>query len=248
MSVMLLVSCTVIAPLRSKISAASKQITNRVAASKPRSETAASSPRSPQFLQPMSVEAEKPASVSAIKYNTGHQSGKTSSPVFSAGVAIQPNELSYETPYIEAAGSLQLKYAILLDTLLEHLPDPQLLKQVDEWMGVRYRSGGESKKGIDCSGFTSVIFADYCGTQLPRTSKQQFEFCQKIEVEELRAGDLLFFSTRGRGVSHVGIYLGNDKFIHASVSSGVIISDRKEHYYSKRFIGAGRIPAAIITP
>ena len=198
---------------------------------------------SPRFLDPIIVEAEKVPSYAQMKYENSYHAGNAANPVIQAGVLIQPNELNYTPPFIETAIPVQLKYAILLDTTVESLPDQFLLQQVDDWMGVRYRSGGNSKKGIDCSGFTSMIFANYCGLQLPRTSKQQYELCEKIEPDQLRAGDLLFFSTRGRGVSHVGIYLGNNKFIHASVSSGVMVSDRFEPYYSKRFIGAGRIPS-----
>lgn len=201
------------------------------------------SQQAPRFLDPIVLEAEKVPSYAQMKFENSYHAGNAASAAIQAGVVILPNELSYTPPLIETADSVQLKYAILLDTTLESLPDQILLQQVDEWMGVRYRSGGNSKKGIDCSGFTSTIFANYCGLQLPRTSRQQYEICEKIEPVNLRAGDLLFFNTRGRGVSHVGIYLGNNKFIHASVSNGVIVSDRFETYYSKRFLGAGRIPA-----
>lgn len=199
--------------------------------------------QAPRFLDPIVLEAEKLPTYAQLKYENSYHSGNAVSPVIQSGVIIQPNELNYTVPAIEAAAPVQLKYAVLLDTTVESLPDQFLLQQVDEWIGVRYRSGGNSKKGIDCSGFTSTIFANYCGVQLPRTSKQQFEICEKIDPDQLRAGDLLFFNTRGRGVSHVGIYLGNNKFIHASVSGGVMVSDRFEPYYYKRFLGAGRLPA-----
>lgn len=257
LSAFLLSGCTVSAPLRAKIKAASHRVTAKMTApaeSVKALQAAKSSYRnsrasvqkslqSPRFLDPIILEAEKVPSYAKMKYDNSYHSGDAASPTIMAGVLIQPNELNYTPPFIETAVPVQLKYAVLLDTTVESLPDHFLLQQVDEWMGVRYRSGGNSKKGIDCSGFTSTIFANYCGLQLPRTSKQQYEHCEKIEPDQLRAGDLLFFNTRGRGVSHVGIYLGNNKFIHASVSNGVMVSDRFEPYYSKRFLGAGRIPS-----
>jgi hypothetical protein len=256
MSVLVLSSCTVTAPLRSKISKVGQQVTAKMTA--PIKKTIdrkneekgglttlsfASTKRAPRFLDPILLEADKVPAYAQMKYENSYHSGNSAAPVIQADVLIQPNELNYTTPVIESVGPVHLKYAILLDTTVESLPDEFLLQQVDEWMGVRYRSGGNTKKGIDCSGFTATIFAGYCGVLLPRTSKQQYEVCEKIEPKNLRAGDLLFFNTRGRGVSHVGIYLGNNKFIHASVSSGVMVSDRLEPYYAKRFLGAGRLPS-----
>jgi lipoprotein Spr len=86
----------------------------------------------------------------------------------------------------------------------------------------------------------AVYLAAY-GVQLPRVSRDQYKLCRKISTTELNAGDLLFFRTTGRGVSHVGIYLGNNKFIHASTSNGVTVSDMYEPYFLKRFVGAGRL-------
>ncbi|MCX8020483.1 MAG: C40 family peptidase [Chitinophagaceae bacterium] len=141
----------------------------------------------------------------------------------------------------EYASPVQLKYAVLLDTELEHLPSRALLEAVDEWYGVRYRKGGVSKKGVDCSGFTMSVYQYAYGVALPRVSRDQYRFCRKISLTELQEGDLLFFNTTGRGVSHVGIYLGNNRFIHASVSRGVMVNNIFENYYIKRFIAAGRV-------
>jgi hypothetical protein len=256
LSVLVLTSCTVTSPLRSKISKVGQQVTAKMTASLKKSTSAkkegettlktqslANTKRTPRFLAPIQLEAEKVPAYAQMKYENSYHAGNSAAPVIQAATFIQPNALSYSAPLIELASPVHLKYAILLDTTVESLPDEFFLQQVDEWMGVRYRSGGNTKKGIDCSGFTATIFAGYCGVQLPRTSKEQYEVCEKIETENLRAGDLLFFNTRGRGVSHVGIYLGNDKFIHASVSNGVMVSDRFEPYYAKRFLGAGRLPS-----
>lgn len=149
--------------------------------------------------------------------------------------------LSHRTPEIESASQVQLKYAILMNTEVESLPDRNLLDAVDEWYGVRYRVGGNTKSGVDCSGFTVAVYAAVYGMMLPRISRDQYRMSRKISTTELQQGDLVFFNTTGRGVSHVGVYLGNNKFIHASVSRGVMVNDLFESYYLRRFVGAGRI-------
>jgi cell wall-associated NlpC family hydrolase len=148
---------------------------------------------------------------------------------------------TYSSSSIELASSVQLKYAILMNTEVENLPSKSLLDNVDEWYGVRYRTGGNSKSGVDCSGFTVAVYASVYGFALPRVSRDQYRLSRKISTTELQEGDLVFFNTNGSGVSHVGIYLGNNKFIHASVSRGVMVSGLFEPYYIQRFIGAGRI-------
>lgn len=142
---------------------------------------------------------------------------------------------------VESASSVQLKYAVLMNTEVESLPNKSLLENVDEWYGVRYRTGGNTKSGVDCSGFTVAVYAAVYGIALPRVSREQYRTSRKISTTELQEGDLVFFNTNGSGVSHVGVYLGNNKFIHASVSRGVMVSDLFEPYYLKRYYGAGRI-------
>jgi hypothetical protein len=142
---------------------------------------------------------------------------------------------------VEIASSVQLKYAVLLNTEVESLPSKALLESVDEWYGVRYRKGGTTKGGIDCSGFSYAVYLAAYGIALPRVSREQYRISRKISTTELQEGDLVFFNTTGGGVSHVGVYLGNSKFIHASVSKGVMVNSLFENYYVKRFIGAGRI-------
>jgi cell wall-associated NlpC family hydrolase len=142
---------------------------------------------------------------------------------------------------VEAASKVQLKYAILLNTEVESLPSKALLENVDDWYGVRYRRGGVTKSGVDCSGFTFAVYMAVYGIALPRVSREQYRISRKISTTELQEGDLVFFNTTGSGVSHVGVYLGNSKFIHASVSKGVMVNSLFESYYLKRFIGGGRI-------
>lgn len=145
------------------------------------------------------------------------------------------------TASVEDASSIQLKYAILMNTEVENLPSKSLLETVDSWYGVRYRTGGNTHSGVDCSGFTCAVYAALYGYALPRVSRDQYNLSRKISTTELQEGDLVFFNTKGNGVSHVGVYLGNNKFIHASVSRGVMVSGLFEPYYIQRFVGAGRI-------
>ncbi len=141
---------------------------------------------------------------------------------------------------VEKASSLQLKYSILLDTEVEQVQNAPLFEKIDEWFGTRYVYGGTTKKGIDCSAFVQVMFSTVLGIALPRTAREQYGATRRIqEDEELVEGDLVFFNTTG-GISHVGIYLQNNKFVHAATSGGVMISDLDESYWAKRFIGAGR--------
>jgi len=140
---------------------------------------------------------------------------------------------------IEKASSLQIKYALLLNTEVERIQNISLYQSIDDWYGTRYQLGGTTKNGIDCSAFVQTIFLSSFAVTLPRMAKDQYKVTRRISRTELKEGDLLFFNTRG-GVSHVGIYLQNNKFVHASVS-GVMISDMFEPYYVRHFIAAGRV-------
>lgn len=141
---------------------------------------------------------------------------------------------------VETSNWLQFKYAISLDVMVEGLSNTHLLAFMDEWCGTRYRYGGTTKKGIDCSAFSSSLIASVYDLTIPRTVREQYQYCQHIETNELQEGDLVFFNTKGP-FTHVGVYLVNNKFVHASVSGGVVISDLNEAYYLKRFAGAGRV-------
>jgi lipoprotein Spr len=97
-----------------------------------------------------------------------------------------------------------------------------------------------TQRGVDCSAFVQTVMAGAYDLALPRTAKEQKGMTTPVERAELREGDLVFFNTRG-GVSHVGIYLHNNKFVHASTSGGVTISDLDESYWAHRYLGAGRV-------
>lgn len=140
---------------------------------------------------------------------------------------------------IESLSPLQFKYAMMMDVDVESLKNLSLLGFIDDWFGTRYRYGGESKKGIDCSALTGALLLAVYGFKVPRTAREQYDVTEHIDRSQLQEGDLVFFNTRG-GVSHVGIYLENNCFVHASIH-GVKISSLDEDYYSKRFICGGRV-------
>ncbi len=142
---------------------------------------------------------------------------------------------------IERASMLQLKYAIATDATVEKLTNIPLLETIDKWWGTKYCLGGFTNDCIDCSAFTQVVLHDVYQVSLPRTSQEQYNVCDKIELEDLREGDLVFFNTSGIDVSHVGIYLLNNKFVHAATSGGVMISDLNDKYWQPKFRGAGRM-------
>lgn len=123
-----------------------------------------------------------------------------------------------------------------------------LVKEARRWIGTPYRYGGNDRKGIDCSGFVMSVFMDAAGVALPRTSATQAEYCREIPKKKLQPGDLVFFSTSTRGgkVSHVGLYIGNDKMIHASASRGVIESGLNENYYVTHYHSSGRVQAITV--
>lgn len=146
-----------------------------------------------------------------------------------------------EAGYIERATSLQFKYSILLDTEVETVNNLELFEIIEDWYGTPYRLGGTTKKGIDCSAFMQVMYSGLFGITLPRTSREQYNTVRHISVTELKEGDLVFFKTRGSGVSHVGFYLQNNKFVHAGSSTGVTVSDLTDSYWAKHFLRAGRL-------
>ena len=120
-------------------------------------------------------------------------------------------------------------------------PAPKiLLAAASQYLGARYRFGGESLRGIDCAGLVRRAFS-IVGIDLPRTTTEQFEHGCAVAREELAAGDLVFFrDTYRRGISHVGIYIGESRFIHAA-RGGVAIASLDGPYWSRRFAGARRL-------
>jgi peptidoglycan DL-endopeptidase CwlO len=115
-----------------------------------------------------------------------------------------------------------------------------LTRNAMRFLGVPYVFGGTSSSGFDCSGYVQHVFA-MLGRSIPRTADAQYYAGKKIAGRAMTAGDLVFFQTYTAGPSHVGIYLGNDRFVHASSSRGVTVSSLHDHYWSARYLGAKRL-------
>ena len=141
---------------------------------------------------------------------------------------------------IEKISSLQFKYAMMMDVEVETLTNTDLYNFIENWYGTHYRMGGTTKKGIDCSAFSGTLLSTIFSFNVPRTAREQYKICEHLNKTDLLPGDLVFFNTRG-GVSHVGVYLANNHFVHSSSTDGVKISSLDEDYYSRKFICGGRV-------
>lgn len=116
----------------------------------------------------------------------------------------------------------------------------QIIATAKQYIGVPYVWGGSTPSGFDCSGFVQYVFRTH-NISLPRTSKEQFTVGSWVSKSNLQPGDLVFFNTSGSGVSHLGIYIGDNQFIHASSSHGVMISSLSNTYWAPRYYGARRV-------
>lgn len=129
--------------------------------------------------------------------------------------------------------------------ILEDQDDLGLYAFVADWIGTPYRYGSHSKKGTDCSGFAYLLYLDVYEKNIGRSSSHSLmSQSKRVSKNDLKEGDLVFFNInnrRGGRASHVGVYLKDNKFVHASTRQGVIISSLNESYYSRTFIGGGRI-------
>lgn len=130
-------------------------------------------------------------------------------------------------------------YANSDDFTSKNILNEELYDFYSQWEGVRYKLGGDSKSGIDCSAFIRKAFEEKFDLEMPRTTELQSEVGKEISKDELEVGDLVFFRT-GRS-RHVGIYIEDGKFMHASTSSGVTISDLSNSYFNKNYWKAQRI-------
>ncbi len=133
------------------------------------------------------------------------------------------------------------KYATLLNIEEDKIENIKLYSFIDEWYGVPYKYGGKTKSGIDCSNFTSTLYSNIYNKSLTGSSSSIFDQCKTISKSNLEEGDLVFFKIDGDKISHIGVYLQNNKFVHATTKKGVMIDDLDEAYYKKYFYKAGRL-------
>ncbi|MEP6746181.1 MAG: NlpC/P60 family protein [Bacteroidota bacterium] len=207
------------------------------------------------FISFASCTALKPVVATKANNNTTR---RNSQPAFIENITITPsrsganvqpahtnnttnhNTFSIQRNMPENYMQLQFKYAILMDVPVEALSNLKLFAFIDDWYGTPYHFGGNNKNGIDCSAFSGNLMTAVFGVGLPRMAKEQYSVCEHVKKDDLEEGDLVFFHTTRKGISHVGVYLGNNKFVHASLNYGVTISDMSDGYYARAFRGGGR--------
>ena len=146
----------------------------------------------------------------------------------------------YNTPNTLFTNELRLKYIKYFDEELVQKINLILLENIDEWYGTPYKIGGKSKSGIDCSSFTNIMYYKVYNISLNNNAAAQYQQCVEIKYDDLKEGDLVFFKS-GRHISHVGIYISNNKFVHASTSEGVKISSLNENYWYNKLYAFGRV-------
>lgn len=167
---------------------------------------------------------------------------------FSVGTTLavkkyQRNKKLKETGVVDAA-----TYRLLMGRDMPKLDKPgnlpektkPIIDTARKLLGVPYRFGGETPTGFDCSGLVQYVFGKN-GKRLPRMADEQFKTGSAVELKKLEPGDLVFFSTYEPGASHCGIYLGEQQFIHASSSRGVMVSRLDDVYWKPRYVGARRV-------
>lgn len=161
-----------------------------------------------------------------------------------ATVPTSPEQTSSpeEKPAVQTENDQPVPMAMDVSSTIENITsiEKQLQNAHQEWQGTPYRYGGETSNGIDCSAFTQQVFQDFFDKDLPRNTRRQLQKGISIRRRSIKTGDLVFFKT-GRELLHVGIFMGNGDFLHASVSSGVMISNIGERYWATRYLGARRV-------
>ncbi len=137
---------------------------------------------------------------------------------------------------------IKAKYAGMIAVSPKDIKNEPAYRFIDTWMGTPYRYGGTSKLGIDCSAFTQRFYEEVYHTNLPRTTVEQITLIKKKKMRKLKEGDLVFFTFgKKRKNDHVGIYLQNGYFVHASSAKGVTISNLQDKAYKEKYCKGGRV-------
>jgi len=140
----------------------------------------------------------------------------------------------------EQEGLAKEYFSQIMGVALSTTSNVKLFQFVYDWVGTPYHFGGDSKRGIDCSGFTKELYGKVFNLTIKRNSRDIFSMVSPVRKDDLQEGDLVFFKIHSRSISHVGIYLGGGKFAHAS-NRGVAINSLADGYYSRYFYKGGRL-------
>ena len=150
-------------------------------------------------------------------------------------------EVSKTNTSSSKAAKVKEKYALVLKVDESKIENIKLYTFIDEWYAVPYKYGGNTKSGIDCSNFTATLYSTIYNKSISGSSSGIFEKCKVVSKSNLEEGDLVFFKIDGNKISHIGVYLQNNKFVHATTKKGVMIDDLDEPYYKKYYFKSGRI-------
>ena len=151
-----------------------------------------------------------------------------------------PQPAATEKAPDEQDGLVKEYFSQIMGVALSTTSNVKLFQFVYDWVGTPYHFGGESRKGIDCSAFTKEVYSKVFNLTIKRNSRDIFSMVSPVSKDDLKEGDLVFFKIHSRSISHIGIYLGNNRFAHAS-SRGVAISSLDDSYYSRYFYKGGRL-------
>lgn len=144
-------------------------------------------------------------------------------------------------PSNHSSSSVRKKYAEKLGVSESDIKNEKLYQFINDWYGVKYKYGGKDKAGVDCSGLTAALYLAVYKKTISSNTKDLVSEVKKIKESDLKEGDLLFFNTNGKSISHVGVYLQNNKFVHASTKKGVMISDLNEPYFKQTYVSSGKV-------
>ncbi len=170
---------------------------------------------------------------------SGTKKDRRNKPTAADAIAKEDNEPNLTHREITA---IHKRFSEIMGVKPKDLANNTLYEFIDSWYGVNYHLGGSDQSGIDCSGFTRKLYGDVFKIDLARTAHEQFENCEKIKhSSDAMEGDLVFFHVHSRHITHVGVYLINDYFVHASSSQGVVISNLNDEYWHKYYAGIGRV-------
>jgi len=157
--------------------------------------------------------------------------------LFAACAAVKPAQQAERDFYKEHSQKLGVQ--------LKGNEHKGLLRVSAQWLGTPYKYGGTSQRGIDCSAFVGVVYKDALGITLPRNSSAIAKSVTNVQRNSLQCGDIVFFTNKEKRISHVGIYLSDNKFIHASTSKGVSVTSLSNSYWNSYYAGAGRVKGAV---